>query len=291
MKNFRFILTSFLLVALMLVGLVGCDKDGGGSVIKAQDRLRIATTTSLYDTGLWNALEDRFEAEKGIRLDIVYAGTGIALEYGRRGDVDAVAVHAKGTEEQFIAEGYGIERIPFAYNYFVIVGPEGDPAGLAGLSPEDALKKLHDTQTTFVSRGDASGTHVKEQAIWKLAGFDYDEIMTSGSWYVEAGKGMGPTLQMASEMEGYTLSDIGTFLAYKSETGLVAIVDQGSILLNVYSFIVIDPDNVPGTKKERAQILADFLVSDEIQAFIGDYGKADYGASLFTPCAGNEPSS
>ena len=196
MKNVKYILSSILLVAAMLAGLGGCDSGGGSSIIQAQDRLRIATTTSLYDTGLWNALEDRFEEEEGIRLDILYAGTGIALEYGRRGDVDAVAVHAKATEEQFIADGYGIERVPFAYNFFVIVGPEGDPAGIAGLSPENAFKKLHDTQTTFISRGDASGTHTKEKAIWKAAGFDYETVTTSGAWYVEAGKGMGPTLQI-----------------------------------------------------------------------------------------------
>ena len=291
MKRFKNIILSTLLVAAMLAGLSGCDSGGGSSIIQAQDRLRIATTTSLYDTGLWNALEDRFEEEEGIRLDILYAGTGIALEYGRRGDVDAVAVHAKATEEQFIADGYGTERIPFAYNYFVIVGPEGDPAGIADLSPEEAFQKLYDTQTTFISRGDASGTHTKEKAIWKAAGYDYEEVTSAGSWYVEAGKGMGPTLQMASEMDGYTLSDMGTFLAYKAETGLAPIVDEGAILLNVYSFIVIDPDKVEGADAEKAQILADFLVSDEIQQFIEDYGKADYGDSLFIPCAGNEPTS
>jgi len=290
-KNVKTILLSLLLSAAVIAGVAGCGSSDGSSIIQAQDRLRIATTTSLYDTGLWNALEDRFEQEQGIRLDILYAGTGIALEYGRRGDVDAVAVHAKATEEQFIADGYGIERVPFAYNYFVIVGPESDPAGIKGLSPEDAVKKLYETQTAFISRGDESGTHIKEKAIWKAAGFDYEAVTTSGAWYVEAGKGMGPTLQMAAEMEAYTMSDIGTFLAYKADTGLVTIVDSGSILLNVYSFIAINPDKVEGADAEKAQILADFLVSDEIQQFIEDYGKADYGTSLFTPCAGNEPTS
>jgi len=290
-KNVKTILLSLLLSAAVIAGVAGCGSSDGSSIIQAQDRLRIATTTSLYDTGLWNALEDRFEQEQGIRLDILYAGTGIALEYGRRGDVDAVAVHAKATEEQFIADGYGIERVPFAYNYFVIVGPESDPAGIKGLSPEDAFKKLYETQTAFISRGDESGTHTKEKAIWKAAGFDYEAVTDSGAWYVEAGKGMGPTLQMAAEMEAYTLSDIGTFLAYKAETGLVTIVDSGSILLNVYSFIAINPDKVEGADAEKAQILVDFLVSDEIQQFIEDYGKADYGTSLFTPCAGNEPTS
>lgn len=291
MKNVKYILSSLLLPAALMAGISGCGSPDGSSIIQAQDRLRLATTTSLYDTGLWNALEDRFEQEQGIRLDILYAGTGIALEYGRRGDVDAVAVHARATEEQFIADGYGIERVPFAYNYFVIVGPESDPAGVKGLSPEDAFKKLYDSQAAFISRGDASGTHTKEKTIWKSAGFDYDTVATSGSWYVEAGKGMGPTLQMAAEMQAYTLADIGTFLAYKAETGLVPLVEEGAILLNVYSIIVIDPAAVEGARADKAQLLVDFLVSDEIQDFIGEYGMADYGEPLFSPCAGNEPAS
>ena len=281
MKKMIRVLLVKLMLLTVLFGLMGCTQ---------RDTLVISTTTSLYDTGLWNELEDRFEQANNIRLDIIYAGTGITMEYGRRGDVDVMVVHDRSREETFIAEGYGIERIPFAYNYFVIAGPADDPAGIKGLAPEAAFQKLFQAKNvSFISRGDESGTHAKEKAIWRAAGLDYETVRTSGQWYVETGRGMGPTLLMAREFQGYTLSDIGTFLAFKGDTGLEPIVDRGSILLNVYSVIVINPENVTGVKADLGQILADFLVSDEIQRVIGEYGVKDYGAPLFYPCAGNEP--
>ena len=277
---------------LLLIGtLAGCaGEDGVASAAPGQPRLRVSTTTSLYDTGLWNALEDRFEPQTGVRLDIIYAGTGIALEYGQRGDVDALAVHDKAREEKFIADGYGVERVPFAYNYFVIAGPADNPAGLAGLSPEDAFRKLYEDRTAaFISRGDDSGTHAKEKAIWKAAGLDYEALRSSGTWYIDRGGGMGPSLLMAAEKQAYVLSDIGTFLAFQSDTGLVSIVEKGGIMLNVYSAIAVSPEVTDAGRFARAQGLIDFLVSDEIQEFIADYGVQEYGRSLFTPCAGNEP--
>jgi len=258
--------------------------------VKAKSRLRVATTTSLYDTGLWGYLEPMFEEQYNVELDVLYAGTGIALEYGRRGDVDVVTVHAKADEEKFVADGYGIERVPFAYNYFLVVGPESDPAGIKDMAPEEAFQTLMTTGSgTFVSRGDNSGTHVMEKNIWGIAGYDYDDVTAAGDWYVNAGRGMGPTLVMASEMGGYTLTDMGTYLSYKADLDLVPIVDEGSILLNVYSAIVVNPENVKVTKSEMAQNLVDFITSDEIQELIGNYGLAEYGLQLFTPCAGNEP--
>jgi tungstate transport system substrate-binding protein len=264
----------------------------GGHVLPGQTRLRVATTTSLYDTGLWGYLEPIFERDYNCKLDILYAGTGIALQYGRNGDVDVLTVHDKANELQFIADGYGEERVWFAYNYFEIVGPESDPAGLSGLTPEEAFKKLYDNpgSGTFVSRGDNSGTHSKEKAIWASAGLDYNTVKSSGSWYVDAGSGMGPTLLKASELQAYTLTDEGTFLAYKGrqEINLVPIVTQGSILLNVYSVIVC----TKSTKQDLAHDLVDFLTSPDIQALIGNYGVADYGKALFNPCAGMpEPTS
>ena len=291
----KYCVLCILSIVVLFGGLIGCSgwgvtADDGVSVVIAQQRLKVSTTTSLYDTGLWNVLEDRFEQQYNIRLDILYAGTGIALEYGKRGDVDVLAVHDKARELTFIEEGYGVTRVPFAYNYFVIAGPANDPANIKGLSPEAALQKLYqDKNISFISRGDDSGTHSKEKAIWKSAGLDYEVVRNSGSWYVEAGRGMGPTLLMARELNGYTLSDIGTFLAYKGNTGLVPVVDQGSILLNIYSIIAINPEKVTTAKHEMAQTLIDFLVSEEIQKLIGEYGVKDYGESLFTPCAGNEP--
>jgi tungstate transport system substrate-binding protein len=160
------------------------------------------------------------------------------------------------------------------------------------MSPEDAFKKLADTGLgDFISRGDDSGTHAKEKAIWESAGFSYENIQSAGDGYIEAGRGMGPTLLMAHEKDAYTLTDMGTFLSYKGEIDLVPIVDQGDILLNVYSVIAVDPEANPKTNIEMAQKLVDFLVSDEIQELIGDYGVEEYGMQLFAPCAGSEPSS
>ena len=278
-------LTAYLLVVVAVVGLLAVGLGWGST-----QRLRVATTTSLYDTGLWSYLEPMFKEEYDVELDILYAGTGIALEYGRRGDVDAIAVHSKSREEQFVADGYGVERVPFAYNYFVIVGPAGDPAGIKGMTPEDAFTQLSEAGTaSFVSRGDDSGTHGKEKAIWASAGYDYEDVRGAGAWYIEAGSGMGPTLLMASEKQAYTLSDMATFLAYRGDIDLVPIVDQGSILLNVYSVIACDPEMNSNVNYEMANNLVNFLTSPEIQELIGNYGTNQYGDSLFIPCADNEP--
>ncbi|MFH1662499.1 MAG: substrate-binding domain-containing protein [Chloroflexota bacterium] len=287
-KNF---ILSLVCSLLLFTLLAGCS-DAGTDPLKPQGRLQVATTTSLYDTGLWGYLEPMFEDEYNVELDVLYAGTGIALEYGRRGDVDVITVHSKSQELTYVEEGYGLERVPFAYNYFLIVGPESDPAGIKGMSPEDAFKKLFDTGSgTFVSRGDDSGTHSKEKAIWAGAGYEYANVQSAGSWYVEGGKGMGATLLMASEMEGYTLTDMGTFLSYKGDVNLVPIVDEGDILLNVYSIIAGNPEQNSNINAEMAQNLVNFIISDEIQELIGEYGVEVYGMQLFTPCAGNEPTS
>ncbi|MBM3132701.1 MAG: tungsten ABC transporter substrate-binding protein [Chloroflexi bacterium] len=312
MKDRFTILLALIVIISLVGGLSACDSDdeeststptseptltaqpteepqpSGVPSLPKKGRLRVATTTSLYDTGLWGYLEPMFEKQYGVELDVLYAGTGIALEYGQRGDVDVITVHDKAREETFVADGNGVERVIFAYNYFVIVGPADDPAGIEGMTPEDALKTLAETGATpFISRGDDSGTHAKEKSLWASAGYKYDDIRTKG-WYVEAGTGMGPTLSMASEKKGYTLSDIGTFLAYKAKTGLVPIVDEGSSLLNVYAVMVCTKTK----SKEMAQNMVTFLTSEEIQKLIGEYGVADFGQPLFTPCAGQpEPTS
>ena len=272
----RFLATVIAVVSLM-GGMAGCG---------TSTRLRVATTTSLYDTGLWDYLEPMFEEQYNTELDIMYAGTGKALEYGRRGDVDVLIVHAKARELQFIAKGYGARRVPFAYNYFLIVGPEDDPAGIKGMSPEASFIKLMETESgSFVSRGDDSGTHSKEKAMWQAAGFNYEAVRAAGNWYIESGAGMGPTLLLASEKRSYTLSDLGTFLAYRDKLNLVSMVDKGDILLNVYSAIVV---NYPETKIDIANNLISFLTSPEIQKLIGTYGAREYGRQLFIPWAGAE---
>lgn len=278
-------------VAVFLVSAVAsCKASADVPALPPQPRLRVATTTSLYDTGLWGYLEPMFEKKYNVELDILYAGTGIALEFGRRGDVDAITVHDKAAEEKFIAEGYGVQRVPFAYNHFLIVGPLSDPAAIKGKAPEEAFQVLMNTgRGKFVSRGDNSGTHSKEKAIWKSAGADYEAVRKATVWYVEAGQGMGPTLLMASEKGAYTLTDIGTYLSFKSKLNLVPVIDNGSALLNVYSVIAVNPAKVSGVKNDLANNLISFLTSSEIQKLIGEYGVKEYGTQLFTPSAGNEP--
>ena len=286
LKKLITVILSGLVIASLLIGFVGCG----------QPRLKMATTTSLYDTGLWDYLEPMFEEEYeeyNVELDILSLGSGAAFEYAKRGDVDVLTIHDKPNEEQFIAEGYGVERVPFAYNYFLIVGPADDPAGIKDMSPEDAFRTLYETESgIFVSRGDNSGTHSKEKAIWASAGFDYEVVRTAGDWYIEAAGGMGATLQMANEELAYTLTDMGTFISYKSELELVPIVEEGAILLNVYSVIAVNPEKVTTAKNlEMANNLIAFLTSPEIQELIGNYGVEEYGMQLFTPCAGAEPTS
>ena len=282
-------LVAVVVLTSLVIGMAGCGASTA-TPLPPQERLRVATTTSLYDTGLWGYLEPMFEEKYGVALDILYAGTGIALEYGRRGDVDVIIVHSKAREEKFVAEGYGVQRVPFAYNYFLIIGPEADPAGIRNLSPEEAFRKLMETGNgSFVSRGDNSGTYSKERVIWEKAGFDYEAVREAGEWYVEAGGGMGPTLNMASEKQAYTLTDVGTFLSYKGKIELVAIVDEGDILLNVYSAIAVNPEKHSKTNIEMANNLIRFLTSSEIQELIGNYGIEEYGMQLFTACAGAEP--
>jgi len=284
------IFIALIIIISSAMGAVGCARSSEAAPLPPKQRLRMATTTSLYDTGLWGYLEPMFEEQHGVELDVMYAGTGKALEYGRRGDVDIIAVHSRAREEEFIAEGYGVERVPFAYNYFLIVGPPDDPAGIKGMNPEEAFKKLMETGSgNFVSRGDDSGTHAKEKSIWGKTGYEYETIQQVGTWYIEAGTGMGPTLMMASEKQAYTLTDIGTYLAYRGKLDLVPIVDKGDILLNVYSAIAVNSENVKGVKIDLANDLIGFLTSPEVQELIGKYGVEEYGMQLFAPCAGAEP--
>lgn len=259
---------------------------------EVREELHIATTTSLYDTWLLEHIRSIFEDRHDVAVKIVSAGTGIALEYGQRGDVDVMMVHDRSREDTFLEDGYGVNRKVFAYNYFVIVGPESDPAGIAGMEPEEAFTTLREEGATnpdvkFVSRGDNSGTHGKEKAIWASAGYDYaTEIQGSGDWYVEAGSGMGATLTLADEQVAYTLSDIGTYLAYKGDLDLVVLVNQGDILLNIYSAMMINPEMYPDVNSTLAKEWINFLISEEIQEEIGSFGVAEYGQPLFYPAKG-----
>jgi tungstate transport system substrate-binding protein len=252
--------------------------------------LLIATTTSLEDTGLLAALESQYENITDVDVRVTAQGTGQSLETASRGDADLVMVHSPPLEEEFIAEGYGINERCFAYNYFEIVGPEADPAGIANMSPEEAFTAIYDAGqagtegVAFASRGDNSGTHNAEIALWESAGYNYTEdIQGAGAWYLETGSGMGETLTFANEQGAYTLTDKGTFLAFQTDLDLVPLVTEGEVLLNRYSAIAVNPDTVPGVNSEEAIAFIDWLVSDETKDFIGNFGVEEYGEALFTP--------
>ena len=299
-KGFFSKLAIFTTIAVLLSLLIGCAPATQPEqpatqypLHTAETRFKIATTTSLYDTGLWYYLEPMFEEYADIEMDIIYAGTGIALEYGRRGDVDAVIVHDRAAEDKFIAEGYGLNRRNFAYNFFLIAGPPSDPAGIKGSTATEAFAKIYEAgkndpdAVKFISRGDNSGTHSKEKIIWSKAGFEYEDVQKSGKWYIEAGKGMGPTLLMANEEQAYVLADISTFLAYTKRTNLTIepIVEQDPVFLNVYAAIAVNPDTTNVKNLDISHKFINWLISSEIQEIIGIYGKAEYGRSLFFPLA------
>ncbi len=254
------------------------------------DVLRIATTTSLYDTGLLDELELMYENTSGVDVQITAQGTGQSLDTARRGDVDLVLVHSPSLEQQFIDEGYGINERCFAYNNFLIVGPESDPAGIANMTPVEAFQTLYiagtnDTQgVAFASRGDESGTHTREQEIWAAAGYNYTtDIQDSGAWYLETGSGMGETLTIANQREAYTLSDIGTYLALQDQLNLVQLVTEGDQLMNRYSAIAVNPEMAPGVNTDEANTFIDWVTSNETKEYIGNFGVEEFGQPLFTP--------
>jgi len=252
--------------------------------------LLIATTTSLYDTGLLNRIQDIYQNETGVTLKITSQGTGQAIQLAQRGDADLLLVHSPSQEQAFINNGYGTNQRCFAYNYFVIVGPANDPAGVANMTPSDALKKIRSLGMNntpgvyFASRGDQSGTHTAEQALWAKAGFNYtNNVSNSGPWYLSVGKGMGDTLTFAGQKNAYTLSDEGTFLAYKSKLPLVILIQNNSQLLNRYSAIAVNPAKNPNVNVVQADRFINWLLSPEGRTVVGTYGVDQYGKPLFMP--------
>lgn len=260
-----------------------------------REPLRLATTTSLYDTGLLRHLEPIFEERYNLDLHIISAGTGRAIRHAKDGDVCVLLVHERGLEDAFVDAGYGINRRCIAYNHFLIIGPSGDPANARNMTPADALAKIKEAgmqdpgQVRFVSRGDDSGTHLREIAIWTAGGHDYavDIRGRAGAWYIEAGAGMGATLRMANEKSAYTLVDIGTFLAFVGKLDLVPIVEEGEGLLNPYGVIAVNPEKHPHVNIEMANAFIAFLMSDEIQREIHEFRVEEHGGRhLFYRIAG-----
>ena len=263
----------------------------------AKRRLIISTTTSLYDTGLLDEIEKNYEANHPVDINIISLGTGATIQVAENGDADVVIVHAPSLEKTFLEESWGVNRKIIAYNFFTIIGPEADPAGIQGRTASDALKAIVaygeslDDQSgvtkIWVSRGDNSGTHTKEKSLWSSAGYDYNET-SKEPWYASVGSGMGDTLNVASQKNAYTLSDIGTFLKFSKEGSIssVALLTEEKSLLNIYSVMAVNQTQ-PHTNTTYQINFADsmdfikYLVSAETQQFITDFGKADYDQSLF----------
>ena len=243
-------------------------------------KLILATTTSTENSGLLADLLPGFTEATGIEIDVIAVGTGQALKLGEDGNADVLMVHARAREDAFMKAGHGVRREDLMYNDFVIVGPADDPAGIQGMTDAPAaLAQIAETQSTFVSRGDDSGTHTKEKAIWQAAG-----VEPSGDWYISAGQGMGAVLTMADEQQAYTLSDRATYLARTLEGTELEILAEGDpILFNPYGVIAVNPDKSDRIQADLANQFIDWLISEPTQAKIAEFGVAQFGSPLFTP--------
>ncbi|MBO8129705.1 MAG: substrate-binding domain-containing protein [Peptococcaceae bacterium] len=266
--------------------LAGCGgsgqsnpQDQNAAAPPQKDRLILATTTSTYDSGLLDKLVPVFEEKTGYNVDILPKGTGACLELGKNGDADVLLVHAKDRELQMVQEGYFVDRHDVMYNDFVILGPANDPAGIKGQKDAaKAFKAIAGSKSTFVSRGDNSGTNMKEMAVWEKAGLE-----PTGDWYLAVGQGMGETLRIANEKQAYTLSDRGTYLAMRDKLTLEVLVEDDPVLFNQYGVMAVNPDKNPNVNYKGAKKFIEFMISPEAQEIIGSFTK--YGEQLFKPNA------
>ena len=274
-------------------GDTGSGKESSGSEAGSGNQegngaeIILATTTSTQDSGLLDEILPVFEEETGYSVSVVSVGSGEAMTMGENGEADVLLVHSPAAEEEFVAGGHADEdgRMDVMYNDFVLVGPKDDPAGIASSAPNDAaaaFQTIADTQSTFISRSDESGTHQKELAIWETCG-----IEPEGDWYVEAGAGMGAVLEMTNEMLGYTLSDRATWLNLGLDEDLMIVCekDESGILYNQYGVICVNPDKNENINHEGAKAFQEWIVSEETQELIGQYGADEFGSPLFTPNA------
>ncbi|WP_432821500.1 substrate-binding domain-containing protein [Trichloromonas sp.] len=262
-------ITRFLLVLLLLLTTLTPSLAG------AEERLRLATTTSTENSGLLAELLPPFEKANDCKVDVIAVGTGKALKLGEAGDVDVVMVHARSLEDAFVASGYGVERKDVMYNDFVLLGPAADPAGARGSADvAEAMQKIAAAAAIFVSRGDQSGTHSKEKELWQATG-----AAPAGDWYLEAGRGMGEVITMATERKGYTLSDRGTWIAFADKSDLQIVSEGDKRLFNPYGVIMVNPQRHPHVKQKLAQSFIDYLLSGEGQAVIAGFKKN--GKNLF----------
>ena len=270
-------MTRRLVVLVALLGLLV------SSAAPAQERsITVASTTSTEQSGLFGHLLPQFTAKTGIRVKIVAVGTGQALDIGRRGDADVVFVHDKAAEEKFLAESFGVKRFDVMYNDFVVIGPNSDPARIAGVKDVlEALRKIAAVQAPFISRGDRSGTHAAELRYWKDAGVNIESV--KGSWYREIGQGMGAALNMAAASAAYLLSDRGTWLSFKNRGELSFLVEGDRRLFNQYGVMLVNPARHPNVKATEGQAFVNWLISPEGQRTIAEYKVG--GEQLFFPNA------
>ena len=247
----------------------------------AQKELRVATTTSTENSGLLDVLLPPFEEKYGVKVKVIAVGTGAAIRTAKDGNADLILVHAWSLEDQFIAQGCGTKRYQVMYNDFVIVGPAEDPAKIKG--EKDvlvALRKIASSKAGFASRGDESGTHIKEMSLWETSGIKPEE-----SWYIESGSGMASTLRIANEKRAYTLSDRGTYLHLQKELDLVILCETDKRLLNSYGVIPVSPQRYPWVKYDLAMNFVKYITGEEGQEIIAQYGVAEFGDPLFIPNA------
>lgn len=296
-----------LLVIALIVGLLaGCSASSGQAVEPAQEEpaeqaqevvaeeesaveevdepgfIILSTTTSTENSGLLAYILPDFTEKTGIEVKVVAVGTGKALQMGRDGEADVLLVHAKPSEEEFVADGHGIERFDVMYNDFVIIGPDADPADLrsSGTEVVPSFEKIAKQEATFVSRGDDSGTHKKEKSLWAAA-----DITPEGDYYVSAGKGMGDVIQMAEELQAYTMSDRATYLSMSENIDLKVVVEGDPILFNQYGVIAVNPDKNDQINHAGANAFIEWLLSAETQEMISGFGVEKFGQPLFVPNA------
>jgi len=274
-KSLNKLFSTLLLISIFLTS---CN-----TASKQNKDLLLVSTTSTQDSGLLDVLLPVFTEKTGYKVQLVAVGSGQALKLGEQGNADVILLHSPAAEKEFVAKGFGIDRRLVMHNDFVIVGPSSDPAGIRGETPVEAFKKIFASRATFVSRGDDSGTNVKELALWKNAGLDPKGA--GADWYLETGQGQGATLSVASEKGGYALTDRGTFLAYKPNVDLEILVEGDPFLLNVYHVITVNPAKWPKVNFTGAKAFADFITSSEGQKLIAKFGVEKYGQPLFFPDA------
>ena len=263
---------------LTLVALIGCAVPAWAQ----SHTVILSTTMSTQDSGLLDVLVPMFEKQTGMTVKTISVGTGQALALAARGEADVALVHAPSVERKYVEEGKMRNRRLVMYNDFVIIGPEDDPAKIKGMPKAvDALKRIAETPSRFVSRGDKSGTHVLERGLWKQAG-----VEPKGAWYIESGQGMGQTLGIANDRRAYTVADRGTWLAFQKRISLPILVEKDKPLLNIYSVMEINPGNGPRVNVAGGKAFADFMVAPETQAVIKVFGVDKYGQPLFVPIAG-----